>query len=106
MLREDGVMQAFASSFRTEEAGALKLDKLYVHPERQRQGFGGRLIDHVCERARNLACDKVVLAVNKRNHNAIAAYRKHGFSIAETVVKDIGGGFVMDDYVMVKAVKE
>jgi ribosomal protein S18 acetylase RimI-like enzyme len=106
VLREDGAMQAFASSFRTEEPGTLKLDKLYVHPARQRQGFGARLLDHVCERARNLACYKVVLAVNKRNHNAIAAYRKHGFDIAEAVVKEIGGGFVMDDYVMVKKVSK
>jgi hypothetical protein len=41
-----------------------------------------------------------MLAVNKRNENAIAAYAKHGFAIVESVVKDIGGGFVMDDYVM------
>jgi diamine N-acetyltransferase len=105
VLREDDAMQAFASSFRANESGALKLDKLYVHPERQRQGFGGRLLEHVCERARSLACDKVVLAVNKRNHYAIAAYRKHGFDIAEAVVKDIGGGFVMDDYIMEKRVR-
>jgi ribosomal protein S18 acetylase RimI-like enzyme len=106
VLREDGVMQAFAASFRADSPGALKIDKLYVHPARQRQGLGGRLLDHVCERARTLGCDKVLLAVNKRNHNAIAAYRKHGLDIAESVVKDIGGGFVMDDYIMVKAVKE
>ena len=41
-----------------------------------------------------------MLAVNKRNAAAIAAYRKHGFEIVEAVVKDIGGGFVMDDYIM------
>jgi diamine N-acetyltransferase len=46
----------------------------------------------------------VLLAVNKRNVNAINAYLKHGFRIAEAVVKEIGGGFVMDDYVMEKVV--
>jgi ribosomal protein S18 acetylase RimI-like enzyme len=102
VLREDGVMQAFASSFRSDAPEALKLDKLYVNPARQRQGLGTRLLDHVCERARRLGCGKVVLAVNKRNHHAIAAYRKHGFDIAQALVKDIGGGFVMDDYVMEK----
>jgi hypothetical protein len=40
--------------------------------------------------------------VNKRNASAIAAYRKHGFDVRESVVKDIGGGFVMDDYIMEK----
>jgi GNAT superfamily N-acetyltransferase len=105
VLREDGTMQAFASSFRAEEAGALKLDKLYVNPARQRHGLGARLLEHVCDRARTLGCDKVVLAVNKRNHTAIAAYRKFGFEIAQAIVKDIGGGFVMDDYIMQKGVK-
>jgi diamine N-acetyltransferase len=105
VLREDGTMQAFASSFRSESPGALKLDKLYVNPARQRRGFGGHLLRHVAERARSVGCDKIVLAVNKRNHTAIAAYRKHGFDIAESVVKDIGEGFVMDDYIMAKTVK-
>jgi GNAT superfamily N-acetyltransferase len=105
VLREDGTMQAFASSFQADEARALKLDKLYVNPARQRQGLGARLLHHVCERARKLGYEKVILAVNKRNHNAIAAYRKHGFDVAEAVVKDIGGGFVMDDYIMKKTVK-
>jgi ribosomal protein S18 acetylase RimI-like enzyme len=44
--------------------------------------------------------------VNKGNARAIAFYRKHGFDIAESVVVDIGGGFVMDDYVMGKELRE
>ncbi len=46
----------------------------------------------------------LVLAVNRGNTKAIAAYLKHGFAVREAVVKDIGGGFVMDDYWMVKKV--
>jgi GNAT superfamily N-acetyltransferase len=101
-LAEDGAYVAFASSFRLTPGRAIKLDKLYVHPERQRRGYGAALIEHTCERARRLGCDRVVLAVNKRNDGAIAAYRKLGFDVAEAVVKDIGGGFVMDDYIMEK----
>jgi diamine N-acetyltransferase len=106
VLRENGTMQAFASSFRSDPPGALKIDKLYVNPARQRHGFGGELLRHEAERARCLGCDRIVLAVNKHNDTAIAAYRKHGFDIAESIVKDIGAGFVMDDYVMVRRVKE
>ena len=46
----------------------------------------------------------LTLAVNKRNGHAIAAYKKHGFKIVESALKDIGGGFVMDDYVMTRHV--
>jgi ribosomal protein S18 acetylase RimI-like enzyme len=103
VLKVDGVMTGFSSSFVSE--GTLKIDKLYVHPSHQRQGYGGMLIAHACDRARRLGFDRVVLAVNKHNSSAIAAYRKHGFDIVDAVVKDIGGDFVMDDYVMAKRVE-
>jgi ribosomal protein S18 acetylase RimI-like enzyme len=44
----------------------------------------------------------VILAVNKRNTAAIGSYRKYGFVVRESIVDDIGHGFVMDDYVMEK----
>jgi ribosomal protein S18 acetylase RimI-like enzyme len=103
VIKEDATLVAFASSFR-EGPRAIKLDKLYVHPARQRKGYGGALIACVCERARRTGAECVTLAVNKRNVTAIAAYRSHGFEITEAVVKDIGAGFVMDDYVMSKSV--
>lgn len=99
VLEEDGALVAFSCSI-AESPGELKLDKLYVHPERQRRGHGRALIEHACERALSFGCCALVLAVNKRNAAAIGAYAKHGFSIREAVVKDIGGGFVMDDYIM------
>ena len=63
----------------------------------------GALIERACACARDQGCSRLVLAVNKRNANAIAAYRKHGFVIGQSVVKDIGRGFVMDDYLMVRS---
>ena len=101
-LRDDDEMVAFASSFGADDR-AFKIDKLYVHPQRQRAGLGGALIDHTAERAQRLGFDRLILAVNKNNVNAIAAYKKHGFRIAEAIVKHIGQGFVMDDYVMERA---
>ena len=104
VLRVDGVMLAFASYFAGERPRAIKLDKLYVHPGHQRKGYGGMLITHVCRFVREAGCDALMLAVNKHNAGAIAAYRKHGFCIAESVTRDIGEGFVMDDYIMLKNV--
>lgn len=101
-LAEDARIAAYVSSLRADEPGAIKVDKLYVHPRRQRLGYGAALLAHTCERAQRLGFERVVLAVNRRNASAIAAYAKSGFDIREAVVKDIGGGFVMDDYVMEK----
>ena len=96
---------AFSSYFLSGEPGEMKLDKLYVRQDRQRQGCGGRLIGRAGAVARAQGCSRLVLAVNRNNRSAIAAYGKHGFEIRGTAVKDIGGGFVMDDYIMEKAVK-
>ncbi len=81
---------------------AMKLDKLYLHQDCQRQGYGGRILAQVEEQARLRGCSAVRLNVNKHNVKSIAAYRKYGYATVETVVADIGGGFVMDDYVMEK----
>jgi hypothetical protein len=38
--------------------------------------------------------------VNRHNSDTIKAYESLGFQNVGTVVQDIGGGFVMDDYQM------
>lgn len=96
----EGELAAFASTHRTATAGEIKLDKLYVDPRRQRLGLGGYLVRHVVERARKGGFDTLILAVNKRNTQAISAYEKYGFAIRESVCVDIGSGFVMDDFIM------
>ncbi len=83
--------------------GEFKLDKLYIHPDVQRQGVGGQLIAHVAARARKNGYPCLILAVNKRNTKAIASYQKYGFTVREAIVDDIGHGFVMDDFIMEKA---
>ncbi|MBI3044648.1 MAG: GNAT family N-acetyltransferase [Betaproteobacteria bacterium] len=95
-----GQLAGFASYFLTGAPGEMKLDKLYVHPRHQRHGYGGMMIARACEVARRHGCRRLTLAVNRNNRSAIAAYLKHGFRVADAVVKDIGGGFVMDDYIM------
>ncbi|NBR27420.1 MAG: GNAT family N-acetyltransferase [Betaproteobacteria bacterium] len=103
-LLVDGKIVAYVSYFKTDDGREMKLDKLYVHPRNQRSGFGGLLIARALGAARKEGCSALVLAVNKANAKAIAAYTKYGFRIREAMVQDIGGGFVMDDYLMVKDV--
>ena len=103
-LLVNDVMAGFGSYFLTGAPGEMKLDKLYVHPRHQRHGFGGRMIAQACEIARARGCNRLTLAVNKNNQSAVNAYLKHGFRIADAVVKDIGQGFVMDDFIMEKPV--
>ena len=44
------------------------------------------------------------LQVNKQNTGAVGFYTAAGFEVIREAVFEIGGGFVMDDYVMRKPV--
>jgi diamine N-acetyltransferase len=92
----------FASYGPTEQAAVFKLHKLYLHADFHGRGLGSRLLQHCEQEVRKLDARQLILAVNKRNAKAIAAYRRNGFVIARSVVTDIGGGFVMDDFIMAK----
>jgi len=81
---------------------SVKIDKLYVHPGVQRQGFGHALVEHADARAREHGFSTLYLQVNKGNAGSIDFYRRAGFDVTDSITVDIGGGYVMDDYVMSK----
>ena len=74
-------------------------------PELQGKGIGRGALAHVLESAGRLEAKTVWMQVNKRNDRAVAAYQKAGFRIAKEAVFEIGGGFVMDDFLMEKDVE-
>jgi GNAT superfamily N-acetyltransferase len=96
---EAGATEEGASGFKT-----VKLHKLYVLPRWHGKGLGTLLLKHCEDEARKGGARKIILAVNKRNSKAIAAYQRNGFAAVKSVVVDIGGGFVMDDFVMEKRI--
>jgi diamine N-acetyltransferase len=99
-----GAAVGFAAHLPAAEPAKMRLDKLYVLQEYHGRGLGRRLIDAVLEAARVERCTTCVLNVNKGNASSMRMYERCGFAVREAVVIDIGGGFVMDDYVMARAV--
>jgi diamine N-acetyltransferase len=102
IAREEDDAVGFAAWYRPEMS-AMKLDKLYVLPRCHRAGIGRSLIEHVAAQARSLACACITLNVNRQNASAIGAYERCGFSIESRGDFPIGNGFVMEDYIMVRA---
>jgi ribosomal protein S18 acetylase RimI-like enzyme len=98
----EGIPVGYMATQTDPTAAVLHLHKLYVLPQFQGKGLGGRLLEHALQSASQAGCRRVQLHVNKGNHRAIACYRRHGFVQEASVVNDIGGGYVMDDYVMVR----
>lgn len=101
-----GELCGFASYERGHAAGSMKLDKIYVHQTVRGKGYGAALIEHVAGIARRQGMEKLYLQVNKYNHRSVAAYLRAGFAVANSVTVDIGRGFVMDDYVMEKTLRD
>ena len=54
----------------------------------------------ILDQAQKQKLKTVRLTVNKNNTASVEKYLKMGFSITNSVVKNIGKGFYMDDYVM------
>ena len=98
-------LAGFAAFGPAEQPKLFKLHKNYLHPARHGRGLGSLLLRHCEGEAGRLGADRLMLTVNKRNSKAMAAYQRNGFAITDSVKVDIGGGFVMDDYVMAKELK-
>lgn len=78
----------------------LFLSKLYILPHAQRRGLGRWALAEICHRHPEL---DIHLTVNKQNLSAIDFYTQNGFVLSGPVVADIGQGYVMDDWKMMKA---
>lgn len=103
LLTSAGSKVGYCSYALTSAAGEMKLEQLYLLQEFQGRGLGGFMLRHVESKAREYGLSVLMLQVNKRNLDSIAIYRKAGFMVREEATFDIGNGFVMDDYVMAKA---
>ena len=87
------------ASVSQEADNACKLNKLYVLPTAQKTGAGKVLLYKAIEYATAHDACCLYLQVNKQN-NAQQFYSKHGFTIREASILEIGGGYIMDDYIM------
>lgn len=81
---------------------ALFLSKIYTRRSARGHGAGREMLALAERRARESDAKKIWLTVNKHNTNSIAWYTRMGFVVTDTLLTDIGGGFVMDDYLMEK----
>lgn len=80
----------------------LFLSKIYLLKDYRSRKIGKAAFSFIEEKAKKYKCKTISLTVNKNNENSIRAYQKSGFKNVGALVADIGNGFVMDDYKMVK----
>ena len=88
-----------------QESNALFLSKIYVLSTYRGKKIGKAAMQFVENKAKTYQLKTIRLTVNIHNTNSIKAYEKLGFKNVGPTVADIGNGFIMDDYEMVKPVK-
>ena len=79
----------------------MLLSKFYVHRDYRGQGLGVMALNFAEAECRRSGCHTLWLTVNKANPT-LSWYKHHGFTQTREVVIDIGGGYVIDDFIMEK----
>lgn len=101
-----GVPAAFTSFSQTYGAEPIwHLQKLYILPEMQGRGIGGKLLEMVADRCREAGAWRLQLNVNRYN-KAKKFYEKLGFRVVREEDIPIGRGYFMNDFVMERDLKE
>lgn len=76
------------------------LHKFYVLTQDHRKGIGSALLNYALMHLQHP--HSIELTVNRKNFKAINFYFKNGFTIKEVADFDIGNGFFMNDFIMIK----
>lgn len=101
LFKEDNVPHGFASYLIHHSDTRVRLHKLYVHPSAQKNGWGLKMLNHIFEEGKKEGKKEIELNVN-RNNKSIGFYQHIGFVIEKSEDINIGMGYQMNDYVMVK----
>lgn len=79
------------------------LHKFYVEVDDQGKGVGSQLFNFILNEMPD--AESIELTVNRKNYKAINFYFKNGFVIKSFADFDIGNGYFMNDFVMIKKIK-
>ena len=77
------------------------LHKFYIHQHESKKGIGTLSLDKLIDL---LKPQTITLTVNRQNFKSINFYFKNGFTIDRVEDFDIGNGYAMNDFVMVKKI--
>ena len=103
LIRRLGVSAGYLSIKPNDPQGKMFLSKIYLLAEYRGKGLASDVVAQLSEMCKKLRLQAIWLTVNK-NNPSIGPYKKLGFETVDEAVTDIGGGYVMDDYIMEKQI--
>lgn len=98
IIEKDDEAIGFASVNLVKESDYF-LQKLYIDQQQSNTGIGTKVLNLLIEAIKPKS---LTLTVNRQNYKSINFYFKNGFKIKSVEDFDIGGGYEMNDFVMVK----
>ncbi|MCL2889612.1 MAG: GNAT family N-acetyltransferase [Eggerthellaceae bacterium] len=101
-LINDGHFVGYVGVHAERDAARLFISKIYLFDSERGKGFASQAIGFLEDICRDRGLKSMYLTVNKYNDLAKNVYFAKGFTIVDSVVKSIGQGYVMDDYIMEK----
>ncbi|MES2286146.1 MAG: GNAT family N-acetyltransferase [Bacteroidota bacterium] len=90
------------ASINRKDKGNYTLHKFYISPDYHGNSIGTKLFINLLSELNPF--ESIQLTVNRQNYKAINFYFKIGFIIKEIADFNIGNGFFMNDFVMIKRV--
>ena len=75
----DGTLAGIVAGIFRQEANEVELQRMSVHADFRRRGAGRKLVEAVCNWARNKGSEQVVLGTLDRKTSAIGLYKACGF---------------------------
>ena len=105
IARDQGVEAGYFAVVPNGAEHRMLLSKIYVKLERRGAGIGRAMMIFVEALCGEMGIRELWLTVNRHNTGSIAFYQHMGFTVTESVVQDIGNGFVLDDYKMAKTLR-
>ncbi len=103
-ITEDGKTIGF-TSVSQKDTNAFFIHKLYILSESRKKNTGTRVLELLLSKFKAEESGRDIfirLTVNRQNFKAINFYFKNGFQIEQVADFDIGNGWFMNDFVMVK----
>lgn len=103
-VSRDGRVAGYLAIVPNADTGMLMISKIYVLRSGRDHGFGRGMLEFAEDICRERRISTLSLTVNKNNRHSIEWYIRMGFTNVGSIVQDIGGGFLMDDYRMEKTI--
>ena len=98
LIEKDNDILGFIS-VSSENGNDYFLNKYYIHQQKSNSGIGTDALNLLIEK---INPKSLTLTVNRQNYKSINFYFKNQFKIDRVEDFDIGDGYVMNDFVMVR----